>query len=89
MNIQSLPNPDLAFFNLNSSEIKTIEKYLSPANESSVVKGVPLNLLENMKNIVRRATDQKIRVMYRGPRYDSMRCYCKKEDAKSFAVYIK
>ena len=77
----------LRFATLSRTEQNLLEQYLSPQDESSLVKGVPLNLLEDMKNIVRQATNQKIRVLYRGPRRDAMRCYTRREDARSFAIY--
>ena len=80
----------LAFSLLTSREQELLQRYASPAQESSLVKGVPLNLLGEMRDIIRKIkfTDQRINTKYRGPRYDWQRSTCHKKDAKSAAIYL-
>ena len=69
-----------------------VEQYRSPESESSIVKGVPLEKLDLARRVMRviaGLTGQRLRVIYRGPRRDSMRCWCRREDARSFAVYFR
>lgn len=80
----------LAFSLLNVGEQELLKQYASPANESSVVKGVPLTLLDQMRSIARKIkfSNQRVNVRYRGPRYDSMRQTTLKRDARAFSVYL-
>lgn len=54
--------------------------------ECSLSKGHPIETLEQVRAFYN-AQDIAIRIRFRGPRYDSMRLYCRKRDAKTFAVY--
>lgn len=54
--------------------------------EQSLSKGHAIQDLEWVREIYR-GQGIKIRVRYRGPRRDSMRLYCLKRDAVTFAVY--
>lgn len=80
----------LAFATLSNQERELLQRYVSPDQESSLVKGVPLDLLNEMRNIVRKIkfNNQRINVKYRGPRYDWQRSTCRKADAKSAAIYL-
>ena len=89
MNIQSYKvNPEQMFF-LDSTELATVNQFLSPAEETSFVKGCPLDRLDEIRSIIKRvANGRNIRTKYRGPRYDSQRGTCLKKNARSFAIYI-
>lgn len=63
----------------------------SPESESSIVKNVPIPLLESVKRLVREAfPGKKIYVKYRGPRQSVGSCSgtCRKPFAKSAAIYF-
>lgn len=62
----------------------------SPENEFSLVKNVPLELLDTVKKLLKESfPERKFRVKYRGPRYDFSRGTCLKKHAKSAAIYFK
>ena len=66
-----------------------IAQYRSPANEGSVIKNVPIEHLVRARQEMRDAfPGMKIRVRFRGPRYDSMRQTTLKSDARAFSVYF-
>lgn len=56
--------------------------------ECSLSKGHPIEQLEQVRAHYR-AQGVKIRIRYRGPRYDAMRQTTLKKHAHSFAVYPK
>jgi len=72
------------------------EQYLSPANEHSVFKGIPIEMRDTaeVRNIMMTGN---YKVRYRGPRRKNARGVCShsgqltclKEDATSFAIYPK
>ena len=70
-----------------------LEKYLSPENESSVFKGIPISLRQS--DVVRNLMmTRKFSVKYRGKsryNYGDMyirpQAYCHKDQATSFAIY--
>lgn len=66
--------------------------YASPDDETSVAKGIPmdhLDLARRAMRIISKLTGQRMRVIYRGPRRDLTRCWCRREDARRFAVYFR
>jgi hypothetical protein len=66
-----------------------IAQYRSPANETSVIKNVPIAHLIKARSEVRDAFPGcRIITRFRGPRYDSMALYCKKKNARTFAIYV-
>jgi hypothetical protein len=66
-----------------------IAQYRSPANETSVIKNVPIEHLVRSRSEVRDAfPGRRITTRFRGPRRDTMRLYCLKRDALRFSVYI-
>ena len=76
-------------FALSEDQRKLVNTYLSPATESSTVKGVPLDQLAQVKNLIRLCSPGRIiSVKYRGPRHDWTRSTCLKRDARSAAVYV-
>jgi len=64
----------------------SLEKYQSVG--LPLYKGIPVEHLaevqEHFRNNIR-----GIRYIFRGPRYDSMRCSTRKRDAHSFDIYRK
>jgi hypothetical protein len=77
-------------FGLSGDQRQLVDRYLSPAIESSTVKGVPLDQLVEVKRLVRLCSPGKIiSVKYRGPRHDWTRSTCLKRDAKSAAIYVR
>ncbi len=66
-----------------------IAKYRSPANETSVIKNVPMEHLVKARQEVRDAfPGRRVVARFRGTRYDAMALYCRKQDAISFAIYV-
>ena len=79
----------LYIFALSEDQRKLVSAYLSPTVESSTVKGVPLDQLDEIKRLVRLCSPGKmITVKYRGPRHDWQRSTCLKQDARSAAIYV-
>ena len=79
-------------FNLPESDLQLIEQYSAPQGESAVLKGLPIQVLDLVRPTMRRIsgiTGQKMRVIYRGPRYDLARGWCKRADARGFSVYFR
>lgn len=75
-------------FALTNQQKELVNTYLSPAAESSVVKGVPLHLVGELKRLVRLCYPaHRVNVKYRGPRHDWARSTCLKRDARSAAIY--
>ncbi len=74
-------------------EIRTfVDQYRSPDSESSIVKDVPLEKLEQARRVMQviaSLTGQRLRVIYRGPRRDLTRSWCRAVDARRFAVYFR
>lgn len=66
-----------------------IAQYCSPADETSVIKNVPIEHLVRARFEVRNAfPGRRIVARFRGPRRDSMALYCTKKNARTFAIYI-
>jgi len=66
-----------------------IAQYKSPANETSLVKNVPMEHLIKARQEVRDAfPGRRIVARFRGPRYDGMALYCTKKNARTFAIYV-
>ena len=61
------------------------KQYLSPECENSWFKGLPIDRLEHARQQLRILGGFRIR--FRGPRLDAMRAYCRKSDARTFAIY--
>ena len=60
--------------------------YISPANEASIAKGIPVSFIELFK----KQWPGKYRYRYRGPsttEYDRSPCHCLAKYATSFAIY--
>lgn len=57
----------------------------------AIISNVPIQKLEEVRPIYRslaQAEGKKMRIRFRGPRYDSMRLTCLKKDARAFSVYF-
>jgi len=80
-------DPFIVKFGLPISQQIKLEKYQTP-NMRSLVKGVPLLELLELKQICRTATGQAVRVIYRGPRKSSAYA-TRRADAKSASIYLK
>ena len=81
-------DPFLVFCNLDSQEKNMLNLYASPSYEQSIIKDVPMDQLDYFKKIFDKLKMNKtFWFRWRGPRHDAMRGYCKKKDAKRFAVY--
>ena len=80
------------YFNLPADVRDFVHQYRSPESESSIVKAVPLDQLDRARaamRVIAGLTGQRMRVICRGPRRDSMRSWCRQEDARCFAVYFR
>lgn len=79
-----------SFAMLTAIQQAAVKQYISPANEHSVVKGVPLSQLDKVKAIIKSVMPNRaVIVKYRGPRYDAMSLHCLKNNARSAAIYVK
>lgn len=79
-------------FNLTNEDRQLIEHYSAPDSESAILKGLPIQVLDQVKPTMRRIaglTGRKVRVVYRGPRYDLCRSACRKIHARGFSVYFR
>jgi hypothetical protein len=66
-----------------------IAQYLSPSNEVSIIKKVPIEHLVAARQEVRDAyPGRRVVARFRGPRFDWMRLYCLKKHARTFAIYV-
>jgi hypothetical protein len=60
-------------------------------NVVAVASNLPIADLEKVCKefkVLAILSGKKMRIRYRGPRYDAMRLYCLKRDAVRFSVYI-
>ena len=78
-------------FNLSLADQQFFQAFASPEDQTSLVKDVPIGVLEQVRPILRRAqalAGRKMYIMFRGPkrRYASQACTWK-QDADRFAVY--
>lgn len=75
-------------FGLPLEQQELAKRYMSPKNERSTFKYVPLGRLEEMKILLKILTGRKPRVMYRGPRYNGSYC-TKKRHATHASIYTQ
>jgi hypothetical protein len=57
----------------------------------AIISNIPIEKLEEVRPIYRAlalAEGKRMRIRYRGPRYDAMRLYCLKRNARAFSVYF-
>ncbi len=58
---------------------------------TAILSNVPIEKLEEVRPIYRalaQAEGKKMRIRFRGPRYDAMRLHCLKSNARAFSVYF-
>ena len=66
-----------------------IAQYRSPADETSVIKNVPIEHLIKARQEIRDTFPGRcVITRFRGPRRDTMSLYCLKRDALRFSVYV-
>ncbi len=78
-------------FNLSLQDQQFFQAFASPEYQTSLVKDVPIGVLEQVRPILRRVqglSGRKMYIMFRGPkrRYAGQACTWK-QDADRFAVY--
>jgi hypothetical protein len=74
---------------MSAEQHTRFDAMISPETEDSLFKQIPVNHMEEVKQIARNMfPNRKIRVRYRGPRYDFMRQTCLKQNARSVAIYV-
>ena len=69
-----------------------LERYLSPDSEASVAKDIPMDQLDRARTamrVIESLTGQRMRVIYRGPRYDLGRSWVLRQHARRFAIYFR
>lgn len=57
----------------------------------AIASNIPISELEKVRaqyKLIAKLMDKKLRIRYRGPRYDAMRLYCLKRNARAFSVYF-
>lgn len=64
-----------------------LEQY-QVSNKRAIYKGIPIDQLKEVQNHFR-VRIKGLRYIFRGPRFDSMRCSTRKRDAHSFDIYRK
>jgi hypothetical protein len=58
---------------------------------TAILSNIPIEKLEEVRPIYKalaRAEGKKMRVRFRGPRYDTMRLHCLKSNARAFSIYF-
>jgi hypothetical protein len=82
-------NKFMYFSTLSTEQHKQYYSYLSPVEERSLFKGIPVTRVEEFKTLARVLNPGRtIRVRFRGPREGGMRDYCLKRKARSVAIYV-
>ena len=57
----------------------------------AIASNLPISELEKVRSqykLIAKLVDKKLRIRYRGPRYDTMRLYTLKRHAVRFSVYF-
>ncbi len=57
----------------------------------AIISNLPIQELEKARSqykLIAKLVDKKLRIRYRGPRYDTMRLYTLKRHAVRFSVYL-
>jgi hypothetical protein len=57
----------------------------------AIASNLPIQELEKARaqyKLVAKSLNKKLRIRFRGPRYDTMRLHCTKKNAKAFSVYF-
>lgn len=80
------------YFMLTNEDRQLLTVYAAPDSEAAIIKGLPIQVLDQVKLTMKRIaglTGRRVRVMYRGPRYDGSRSSCRRADARGFSVYFR
>lgn len=80
------------YFMLTDEDRQLLRAYAAPDSESAIIKGLPIQVLDLVKPTMKRIaglTGRRVRVMYRGPRYDSSGSACRRANARGFSVYFR
>ncbi len=57
----------------------------------AIASNLPIADLEAVRprfSLLAKLAGKKLRIRFRGPRYDSMALHCRKKDARAFSVYF-
>ena len=57
----------------------------------AIASNIPIDQLDAMRPVYKTwalVQGKRMRIRFRGPRYDSMRLYCLKRHARAFSVYF-
>ena len=75
------------FFCLANEDKEFLGQFVSPSNEASTFKQIPIEHLDRVKRLLRQL-GYRARIIYRGPR-GHWRCQSTtwKQDARAFSVY--
>ena len=69
-----------------------LAQYLSPEQEASIAKNIPMDQLDQARQVMRiigNLTGRKLRIIYRGPRYDHGHSWVLRQHARRFAIYFR
>ena len=80
------------YFNLPTEARQMVDAFASPDYEASLVKNIPIGALPQARPLMRmiqRLSGRTLRVIYRGPRRDHGRSWCRAGDARRFAIYFR
>ena len=77
------------WFCLANKDKQFLAKFISPEGEASILKGVPITLLDDVTTVLRQI-GLRYRIVYRGPRLDQVDpSFTRVRDANHFSVYAK
>ena len=57
----------------------------------AIISNIPIEKLEAIRPIYKalaKSEGKRMRIRFRGPRYDYMKLYCLKKNARAFSVYF-
>ena len=75
------------FFCLDNKDKRFLAQYLSPAGESTIFKGIPVEHKDRVRDLCLKL-GMRCRVVYRGPRRNQLiPSYTRSEDATHFSIY--
>lgn len=77
------------FTQFDTQRFQQLQPYFSPDHEISLFKGVPVDRVEEFKQIAKSLSPgHRVRTRFRGPRRDAMRLTTLKRDARSAVIYV-
>ena len=80
------------YFNLPNEARQMIDAFASPDHERSIVKNIPIGAVDQARAVmlvIQGLTGHRMRMIYRGPRPRSQRCWCPRDSAQSLALYFR